>query len=179
MYKISLEKEDFLRYQLYTASQSKSIRKKRIRTWILLTISFFILGLVLLQNSDKFLSFYFIGFSLLTFILFPFYQRRQYKIHYEKHINENYRNRFGIESEIRFEDGFLISKTDAQEGKIKLTEIQEINEITGNLFIKIKTGESIIIPSRYGEFNKLKEELVYLISPLGVEWKKQLNWKWK
>lgn len=179
MYKIILDKEDFLRYQLYTASQSKRIKNKRIRTWILLTISFFVLGLALQQSTDKFLSYYFIGFSLITLIFYPIYQRRQYRRHYEKHIKENYQNRIGIESELGFENGFLISKTESQEGKIKLTEIQEINEISDNLFIKIRTGESVIIPSRFGEFNKFKEEIVDLISPLGVEWKKQFDWKWK
>ncbi len=68
---------------------------------------------------------------------------------------------------------------DNQEGKIKVTEIREINEITDNLFIKINTGDSIIIPSRHEEFNKLKEELSNLTSSLGLEWETQLDWKWK
>ena len=139
MYKITLDKDDFLRYQLFTASKSKRIKNKRIRTWILLTISFLVLGFALRQNTDRFLSYYFIGFSLITLIFYPLYQRRQYKKHYEKHINENYANRIGVESELGFENGFIVSVGDNQEGKIKLTEIQEINEISENLFVKIKT----------------------------------------
>ena len=179
MYKITLDKDDFLRYQLFTASKSKRIKIKRIRTWILLTISFLVLGFALRQNEDRFLSYYFIVFSIITLIFYPLYQRRHYKKHYEKHINENYANRIGVESELGFENGFIVSVGDNQEGKIKLTEIQEINEISENLFIKIKTGESVIIPSRFQEFNKLKEELASLISPNNVSWIKQLDWKWK
>ena len=179
MYKITLDKDDFLRYQLYTASKSKRIKNKRIRTWILLTISFLVLGLTLRQSDDRFLSYYFIGFSIITLIFYPLYQRKQYKKHYEKHIQENYQNRIGIVSELGFEDGYIVSKADNQEGKIKITEIQEINEIADNLFIKIKTGESVIIPSSLGEFSKLKEELTDLISSLDISWNNQPGWKWK
>jgi hypothetical protein len=77
------------------------------------------------------------------------------------------------------ENGFIVSVGDNQEGKIKLTEIQEINEISENLFIKIKTGESVIIPSRLSEYEILKKQLYDLVEPLGVTWKNQLNWKWK
>ena len=179
MYKITLDKEDFLRYQLFTASKSKRIKSKRIRTWILLTISFLVIGLALRQNADGFLSYYFIGFSIITLIFYPFYQRRQYKKHYEKHIQENYQNRIGIESELGFEDGYIVNISDNQEGRIKITEIQEINEIGDNLFIKVKTGESVIIPSRFQEFDTLKEELSGLITPNNISWIKQLDWKWK
>lgn len=179
MYKITLDKDDFLRYQLFTASKSKRIKNKRIRTWILLTISFLVLGLAIRQNEDGFLSYYFIGFSLITLIFYPLYQRRHYKKHYEKHIDENYANRIGIESELGFENGFIVSVGDNQEGKIKLTEIQEINEISENLFIKIKTGESVIIPSRYNEYDNLKKQLSDLVEPLGVTWINQQDWKWK
>ena len=179
MYKITLDKEDFLRYQLFTVSKSKRIKNKRIRTWILLSFSFLVLGLALSQNADRFLSYWFIGVSLITFIFYPFYQRKQYKKHYEKHIDENYQNRIGIESELGFEEGYLISRADSHEGKIKLTEIQEINEISDNLFIKIKSGESFIIPSSLPDFNKFKEELSVLNTNLAVDWNMLLDWKWK
>lgn len=179
MYKITLDKEDFLRYQLFTASKSKRIRNKRIRTWILLTLSFLLLGLALSLNMDRFLSFYFIGLSLITLIFYPFYQRRQYKKHYEKHIIENYANRIGVESELGFEEDYIVSKAANQEGKIKITEIQEINEISENLFIKIKTGESVIIPSGFYEFDSLKKQLKDLTESLGIAWNIHLDWKWK
>jgi len=179
MYKITLDKNDFLRYQLFTASKSKRIKNKRIRTWLLLTISFLILGLALRQNTDRFLSYYFIGFSIITLIFYPLYQRRQYKKHYEKHIQENYHNRIGIESELGFENGYIVNISDNQEGKIKISEIQEINEIADNLFIKIKTGESVIIPTRFENYPKLKEELTDLISSLNITWIYQTDWKWK
>ncbi|MEM7575520.1 MAG: YcxB family protein [Bacteroidota bacterium] len=178
MYKITLEQEDFLRYQLFTASQSKRIRQKRIRSWILLTVSFLVLGIVLIQDPNQSSSYYFLALSIITLILYPIYQRWQYKRHYEKHIADNYANRIGIESELVFEDGLIISRGANQEGKIKLTEIQEINEISDNLFIKIKTGESIIIPSRIYEYGRLKEELNELIQLLGVSWNEYFDWKW-
>ncbi len=179
MYKITLQKEDFIRHQLFTASKSKRIKTKRIRSWILMTVSFLVLGLVLRENTDGFLSRYFFGFSIITLFFYPFLQRWQYRKHYAKHIHEHYTNKFGVESELSFENGFIVNIGDNQEGKIKLTEIKEVNEISENLFIKIRTGESVIIPSKLSEYDQLKQQLENLIEPLGVAWNTQLDWKWK
>lgn len=179
MYRIKLDKEDFLRHQLFTASKSKRIRNTRIKSWILVTISFLVLGLATRQNIDGFISNYFIGVSIFTLITYPFYQRWRYRKHYEKHINENYTNRFGVESELRFEDGYIVNVAENEEGKIKITEIQEINEIVDNLFIKIKTGGSVIVPSKLPEYEMLKKQLADLVEPLGIVWNTQLDWKWK
>ena len=179
MYKITLEQEDFLRFQLFAASQSKRIRFKRIRTWILLTVSFFVLGLVLTQHEDRFLSINFMLIALITLVFYPFYQRWLYKRHYKRHIKDNYKNKFGVECTLEFVDGYLINKADSQEIKIGLSQIEEIVEIPGNMFIKIKTGEGVIIPSRFSGFSKLKNELQELTASMDVNWTEKMNWKWK
>lgn len=179
MYRITLDKEDFLRYQLFTVSQSKRMKNKRIRNWILLTTSFLLLGLALWQDADNFFSYYFFGCSIITLIFYPVYHRWLYKRHFQKHIEENYKTRVGIESELGFDNEYIISKADSQEGKVKLTQIQEINEISENLFIKLQTGESMIVPTGNPDFSKLKDELKGITTTISIPWNYQPDWRWK
>lgn len=178
MYKIKLEQEDFLRYQLFTASKSKRIKRKRILSWLLITATMFLLGFMMMQKTEKFLAYYFLAFGIITFIFYPFYQKVYYKKHYLKHINEYYKNRFGQESELSFRDDHIVSVAEAQEGKAKLLEITEINEIADNLFINFKSGDCLIIPSCNIHFNELKQELQANITDLDIMWNKELEWKW-
>lgn len=179
MYKIILKQEDFLNYQLFTASKSKQTRKKRISTWLILTGLMLSIGFVALQKEEKFLAYYFLIFGIITLVFYPYYQRIQYKKHFLKHIIEHYQNRFGAESELGFKNGFIINSSDEREGKIKLSEIDIINEIDDNVFIKIKTGESVIVPKRAEGYDELKQELQKIATNLDIQWNEELEWKWK
>ena len=179
MYKIILEKEDFLNYQLFTASKSKQIKKKRILTWLIFTALMLSLGFVMLQRTEKFLAYYFLIFGVVTLVFYPYYQRIQYKKHFLKHIDENYKNRIGKESELGFEGGYIISSAEASEGKIKLSEIEIINETANNLFIKLHSGDSLIVPVRLSNYKDFKSELTAVTESLDVKWNIELDWKWK
>ncbi|MBK7213670.1 MAG: hypothetical protein IPH88_10345 [Bacteroidales bacterium] len=179
MYQIIVEKEDFLRFQLFTASKSKRIRKKRITSWILMTSSFLCLGLVFGDDVDKFLAYYFLTVSIISLFFYPYYTRWKYKKHFQKHIEENYNNKMGLPSEISFDQEYLITKDKTSEGRIKLTEIELINEIKEDLFIKFYTGETLIVPARNPDFESFKSELASTLPDPKIQWNKEYNWRWK
>ena len=179
MYKILLNEKDFLEYQLYTASKSKRIKKKRIIVWISTTFFFLILGFLFHESNNIFLRNYFLIAGLISLVLFPFYQRWKYKKHYLKHIRENHKNKFGIESNVEFNKDFLMTSDQNSEGKIKMSEIEQINEISGHIFIKTKTGESLIIPKEKIQVEKFIQDLSSITNELNINWNKELGWKWK
>jgi hypothetical protein len=179
MYKISLEKDDYLRFQLFTASKSKKIRNKRISSWILSLISLLCLSYLFSQLADKFLENYFLIFSVITLIFYPFYNSWYYKRHYLKYVEENYKNQFGVISEIEFKDGYILSRDPTGESKTRLNEFYMINEIRDDLFIRLKSGMTIIVPSRTVDFDKLKLEIRELTQDTPVEWNDYLDWKWR
>lgn len=175
----SLDLKDYLEHQLYTASKSKRISNKKRNTWLILTASIIILAFFNFNKEDKLLFYYFLVFALITFIFYPFYQRKQYKTHYTKHIEEHYFNRFGQESTLNFEEECIASNDANFETKMNYVAFEELNEIKNYYFIKLKTGGSIIIPK-----NKLKnsEEFHKEINKIAdtFNWKKnvELDWKW-
>ena len=144
-----------------------------------MAVSFALLGLVLMDSEKKFLSNYFFIVSVLTLFFYPFYSRRVYRKHYEKHIVANYHNRFGVDCQLWFEDGYLLTKSDTQEGKLKLSEIESINEIAENVFVRVKTGESLIIPKSCKDFESLKNEFQAKAKEQKLQWNVELEWKWR
>lgn len=179
MYQVKLDKEDFLRFLLFTASKSKMIRAKRIRGWIFTTLIFLGIGLVFSTKEDKFVAYYFMVAAALSLFFYPFYNRWRYKNYYEKHIRENYQNRIGVTAEVGFEDGFITSKDKTGEEKIKLTEIAFIYEIKNDLFIRVKSGGTIVIPTRMPHYSEFKNDLTLATKGLDIIWNIDLEWKWK
>ena len=144
-----------------------------------MTSSFLCLGLVLLDNADKFLAYYFMTLSIICLFFYPFYTKWRYKKHYQKHIEENYKNKIGLLWEISFDQEYLTTKDRTGEGKIKLTEIESIHEIKEDMFIKFSTGETLIIPARNPDFESFRKELETTLADSRIQWNKEYKWRWK
>ena len=177
---LSLDKNDYLEHQLYTASKSKRISNKKRNTWLILTASIIILAFFNFNKEDKLLFYYFLVFALIAFIFYPLYQRKQYKTHYAKHIEENYFNRFGQESTLSFEEEYIASNDANFENKMNYIAFEELNEIKDYYFMKSKTGGNIIIPkNKFGNLELFHKDINVIANKFS--WKKnvELDWKWK
>src|SRR5687768_16831339 len=90
-----LDQNDFLQHQLFLASKTGRIKKKRTKSWLTVSGCMFLLSFIFYQSDNSFLSYYFLAFGIVTVFLYPLYQRQQYKNHYAKFIADTYKNRFG------------------------------------------------------------------------------------
>ena len=171
-----LEESDFLAFQLYNASQSESINKKRNRGWAILTLSSLLFALYFYYQNITAMVIYFGAASLLFGLFYKKYFLWRYRRHYSNHIKENYKNRVGLDIEIRITDDFILTKDKTGEGKIKISEIKEIVEIQNHIFGIISTGETIIVPkSRIRNYN----EVIDKFTSLGLKTSHELDWSWK
>ena len=176
----SLDKNDYLQHQLYIASTSKTIKKKRIKSWLTTTLIFFVLGLFSSQTDNIFLTYYFFIFSIITLIFFPFYQRYRYKKHYQKFINENYKNRFGEEINVSFEEKTIETFDISGELKINHSSLEKITETSSYIFLKVKTGGTLIIPKdKITKKDELKTKLQSLAQKIKIDYSLALDWEWK
>ncbi len=176
--KLVLDANDYLTYHLYTASQSKTQKNKRYKSWVFITVAFFALS-YLLKNTNEFLAYYFLGVGVLSLIFYPFYQRYYYKKHYSKFVNEKLQYKFGKENIIEFNEDAIYAKGDTGEGKINSAEIAEIIEIGTHYFLKFKSGDSIIIPKALIKNEMFVSELMTVLRNPAIILTKHLNWKWK
>jgi hypothetical protein len=179
---MTLDENDYLIHQLYTASKTPRIKRARIRGWILTTVAFLSMTYLFFENGNDLLGFYFLFASLLSLVLYPFYSRWRYKRHYKRFIADTYKNRFGEECTLEINEDVILTKDRTGEAKINSSEIEEISEIRDFYFLRLRTGGSLIISkvkTDAQELVKLQEGLKVLADKKGIKHNVELNWKWR
>ncbi len=172
-----LSNSDFLEYQLYTSSKSIMQNKKRFRTRIFIPIIYIGLALYFYLNSrNSITAIIFSGVAVIWFFLYPTYSRWSYKKHFQKHVEENYKNRINKPAEINFNENSLSIKDLTSESRIDGTELKELIETKNHFFIKLATEISIIIPK---DSIKNSAEFKKEVMSLGAVYVDELNWVWK
>lgn len=175
----TLEQPDFLEFQLFSASKSERILKSRRNSRIVLPIVYFILGTLLFVFADIVFGVVFIGIGLAWYYFHPNFTRKRYIRHFEKYLNENYRNRFGKPISLKFGEEFIETADYLSESKMRIREVEEINEIKDYYFLKVSSGESLIIPkNRLNERSDFHQYISKLANDLGIKYNTELNWKW-
>ncbi|WP_395052449.1 YcxB family protein [Flavobacterium sp.] len=178
--KYELNENDYLQYQLYTATKSERIKKQRIKSWIILSFTFILIGFLFKQNENNILFYYFIILGMLSLILYPYYQRNYYKNHYKKFIKETFINTIGKSSVIEFLEYEIITYDSNCESKVKYSALEEFNEIGDYIFLKFNSNQSFVIPkSKVENLEELKVELKYISDKFKIKQNLELDWKWK
>lgn len=171
-----IEEQDFLAFQLFTASKSERIHKKKRNAWVLLTVGSIVIAFFFYLNQNNPMSLYFGLVAITTGIFYPKYFSWRYKKHYKTHIKENYLKRFGQVETLEISQESISSKNKIGEGKINLSEIEKIDETNKHFFLKISTGLSLIIPKQeLADSNGLRERF----KEIGLSVNDELSWKWE
>lgn len=174
-YEYKIEEQDFIDFQLYTASKSESIQRKKRNGWIGLTLGAAIFGILCFMLDATSTSIYFAVVAVLTLLFYPQYFMWRHKRHYENHIKKNHQNRFGETVSIEIHPDHIFTKDRTGEGKVYLSAIDQINETPKHLFASISSGMTLIFPKENIDSEQLKEEFRAAKIPIHEE----LDWKWK
>ncbi|AHM63209.1 hypothetical protein D770_24820 [Flammeovirgaceae bacterium 311] len=178
MYRFILDEDDYLSHQLFTASGSAIQKKTMIRTWLMGVLFFLIISLVSYLSDYTKLTNYILIMAAVFLVYFPLRYPSFVKRSYQKHLREHYKNKFGVASEIEFKEGFLICNSIGIESKIKLSEFEEVNETANHILVKVRSGESLIVPKAMDDIEQFKLELVSNLEGYHIPWHKKLDWKW-
>jgi len=173
-YKYTLDEQDFLDFQLFTASQSLRITKKRKQQWFLLTALPILLAVYFFMQNNITLTNYFGSIALLFGVFYPRYFKWRYKKHYQSYNKENYSKSFGKSIVLEIHLDYIFSKDQTGEGKINHSEIERIDEIQRLILIKISNGNSLVIPKEQINISSLKHDLKRLNFTIN----RYLDWKW-
>jgi hypothetical protein len=177
---MTLDENDYLTFQLFTASKTPRIKNGRIRSWILSIILLLSLAFLFYESNNDALAVYFLILSGVAAIFYPMYSRWRYKSHYLKFIRDTFKNRFGESCELIMEGDTIITKDRSGEFKMNKSEIEEINEIKDYYFLKTRTGASLIISKRKsGELERLGHQIKSLVDNYGVKHNVELDWRWR
>jgi len=178
MLEFRLERDDYLTHQLFAASQSPRIRRKRMRNRLSIPILYGLIGLIFwLLRDIAFL----VGFgvvALLWLVLYPLWSRRLYRRHYTAHIDEHYRERFGRTARVFLEDGALVTEDPGGRSEIHLDQVDRIALISTHAFVHLRSGVTLILPRQRLEPGSLDAFLTELTTRTGVE-REELDWRWR
>jgi len=167
---------DFLEHQLFIASQSPTVQKKRRNArWIVAGIYIAIGGVFLITDSRIGALVCSIG-GLLWFVFHPLYSRKRYHRHYTRHIAEHYKKRIDRPVDISVDAKFIHLKDATSNAKISTKELEKVIEIPNHYLIKMKTGVSLIVPKpAVAE----PEKFTALFRRMNVEVQDCTDWKWQ
>ena len=162
----SLQNEDFLDYQLFNYTKSAKLNKRRRKSWILFSVCFLLFAVSAHLRSNEIQALLFLILCLICILFYPKYIKWRYKKHYLNFIKDNYQARIGKTESLDFQEKIIHSKSATGEGKIYLTEIENIYEIPRIFIMSIKY---------ISDLNQLKKKF----TDLKLKVDENLDWKWK
>lgn len=175
-----IDETDFLTHQLFVASKSARIKKKRQKSKIIVPLIYVAFGLFFYFEERISLTIIFFIIAALWFFIYPLWERQHYIKHFKGFIKENYRDRFGRSATIEFSNDFIIARDNGGESKVLTTEIEEIIEISSTIFVRLKGGQSFILPKeKIANFDNLKARLKELATYLKIKYVIDERWEWK
>jgi Ca2+/Na+ antiporter len=171
-----LTKDDFLQFQLFTASQSPSIAKRRNRNRIMVSLLYVVIALTTFLRGQLNFAVVILVFSGLWFVLYPLYSAWYYKRHYSKHIDEHYKEKIGSSSQLSISCHGLEAEGNAISGSIAFNGMGKLFEIPGYFFLQVETGDYLIFPKSNEETAEFVQELE---KAAGLTREVLEHWKWK
>ena len=175
----SLDAEDYLAHQLFVASQSNRIRKKRIRNKILVPVMYVVFGITLFVAGNHLLSMLFIVFGGLWFTMYPKWETKKYTKHYSNYINENYKEMVGRKASLEINAEEIHISDEGGEGTILAKELTAINEIPRIIMLRFKGSQTIILPkNKISNLDDLIKRLKELSAQLNIPYNSNPQWEW-
>lgn len=176
----TLTEADYLNHQLYLASQSKRIRKTRLRSRILVFGAFLAFASLFYTRHDAALTWYFLVLAVVVLLFYPIYQRWFYKRHYQRYIAESYRAKAGKPTTLRLEHDKLWSKDELTEGSIDLAALEEIVEVPTAFYLRLVTSTSLLLPKQsLLHPDEVRSALQATARRCSVPFRQELDWRWR
>ncbi|WP_326983005.1 YcxB family protein [Chryseobacterium sp. MYb264] len=176
----NLNLDDYLNYQLFNASQTKSIIKKRKRNRFIPAIFFVVLGIVPRFDFTETFTLIYIFIGILWIFVYPIWDKRWYFNYYKKYIKENYVYNFDKDTEVIITMDEILMKNENSESRISLAELKEINEIPLAFYLKLKSSQSIILPkNKMSDLKEFREILDTIKNKYSINYNEFPQWKWQ
>ena len=176
----SIDENDYLTFQLFSASNSAVLKKRRFISRLVPAIAYLLLAVTFFYQGNITMIIAFCLLAVVWYFLYPFHDKNVYKRQYQKFIKENMNNKFGRPATLSFEAPMVKAKDEVSETKINYSEIESITEIPEMFLLKLKTNQSFILPKdKIENWETLNSFFESFEANEGVPFYVLSNWKWK
>lgn len=174
-FEYTLREEDYLEFQLFVGSQSRSLSAKLRQGRILLPVLLGVGAAICYWQERPNLAIYFGVVAVAAFLFGPRYFKWRFKASYVKHVREHYAARFDEVEGLEVREDHLFSWDKTGEAKTNFLEISAIYETGKHFFIKVNSGLYYIVPkAEIDDLDAFRTEL----KKMGVPLHEELEWKW-
>ncbi|MDD2981890.1 MAG: hypothetical protein PHQ74_00745 [Crocinitomicaceae bacterium] len=186
--KYSIGADDFLNFQLFTASESPVVKRRRLKSKLAFAILYIAFGLFFVVDSKWVYASTFFVLAILWFFFYPLREKRMYERNYKNFILENYRNRFDKEATMEITNAYIQTKDGVNKGKALLSEVSEIVEMPTAIYLRLNTAQTFMLPYDRIEFLessdvKNTQEMILKFKEIAnlnqLKYTDLTNWKWK
>lgn len=173
-FEYDLSENDFLAFQLYSASKSAAIKKRLKISRLILGLSAAAFAVFFFIAGQPWLGLYFVFMALLMAVFYPAYFKWFSKRQYRRYIQRNYADRIGIREKVTLTPKSIVAEDNIGEAKLGFSDIDRITE-TGDYFFVLIDGSALIIPkAKLEDVNQLRKEL----RARGLKVEDETDWKW-
>jgi YcxB-like protein len=176
----TLRESDLLEYQLFVASQSEIVNKRRMRTRILIPIMYISLAIFGFFTNRILISVPFLIGAVLWYVLYPIRDRKRHIKYYHQFIQEHFRERIGNKVELILTMESLETKEIGSESKYALSEVEQIVELKTTILIRLRGNKAFILPKdQITQPNELKATLQQIAEKANVIFDQFPEWEFK
>ncbi len=174
-----LDKDDHLAYQLFVASKSERIIKKRKRATYRLPVIYLVLAGILLYAGRIDAGLIFIMIALLWIIFYPIYERYRYVKHYKGHVADILSKQIDNEAHVELDIAEIKTKDESGEATMKIEKISEINETGTHFFIRFDPAMGLVLPKdKIANVDEIKDWIKTVKEKYQLRTTSEPEWKW-
>lgn len=178
-YTFTLDKADYLNYQLFFVSTSEHHRKQRLKSRLTWTFTFLFLGFVCYREKVPFLAIYFVILAVVYGIFSNYISKWSSKRNLEAHIETVLKNRFDKPLSVIIDEHKIHEIEENYETKVSLSEIERIYETSDYFYAQLKSGIAIVFPRQKIENgDALEDQLRDIAAKNQISFTEMTDWKW-
>ncbi len=148
-YSFRLSEDDFLVYTLYSASESKMVRRRRMRMRWLVSALYTGMGAWLsLAREVRVGGLVFAAFGLLWLLFYPRYSAWRYKKVYRRIVRGETKDRVNKTYEMELGQEQLLVRNELSESKISYSGIGEVVVLSGHFLLMLREKSGLVVPRR-------------------------------
>lgn len=176
----ALTEQDFLDYQMYSATKSDRINKKRQRSRMGMSLLYLSFGVFFLATQSYAFGGAFMFVSIIWYFAKPTLDKKRYENHFRGFINEQYKENFDRKVNLELTDDYIFAKEAGMESKVPVTELIEVTELKNLILIKLKKGQAVLLPKHSMERSEmLIARLKEIADKINISYVTELDWKWR
>ena len=172
--------EDLLTHQLFLASQSSSVRKRRAKGKMFLMLIYMGLGLFIWSRNGPVAAAAYFILCLPLYFLYAYMEKKQFERHFRTAVQSTLKEYPDQKLSVTFNDQSLQLRMGEHENIIPIKEITDVSELTNIYSFSTESGQSFYIPKKIS--NSAEDATTFIPDwsrNKQVAFSSQLAWRWK